>query len=77
MSTGQGLRVESLFIDEGFGSLNSASLGQAIAVPEQLHATGRRVGVISHIEEVKDRISVKVAVTPVTRGRSSLEVYET
>ncbi|WP_017182141.1 AAA family ATPase [Sphingobium xenophagum] len=74
MSTGQGLRIESLFIDEGFGALDSASLGAAIAMLEQLHATGRRVGVISHIEEVKERIPVKIAVTPVARGRSVVEV---
>jgi exonuclease SbcC len=74
MSTGQGLRVESLFIDEGFGALDSASLGQAIGVLEQLHATGRRVGVISHIEDVKERIAVKIAVSPASNGRSSIEV---
>lgn len=74
MSTGQGLRIESLFIDEGFGALDSASLGQAIGVLEQLHATGRRVGVISHIEEVKERIPVTIAVTPAARGRSIVEV---
>lgn len=74
MSTGQGMRVESLFIDEGFGSLDSASLGQAIGVLEQLHATGRRVGVISHIEDVKDRIGVKIAVSPASNGRSAIEI---
>lgn len=74
MSTGQGLRVESLFIDEGFGALDSASLGQAIGVLEQLHATGRRVGVISHIEDVKERIAVKIAVSPASNGSSSIEV---
>ena len=74
MSTGQGLRVESLFIDEGFGALDSASLGQAIGVLEQLHATGRRVGVISHIEDVKERIAVKITVSPASNGSSAVEV---
>lgn len=74
MSTSQGLHIESLFIDEGFGALDSASLGAAIAMLEQLHATGRRVGVISHIEEVKERIPVKITVTPVARGRSVVDV---
>jgi exonuclease SbcC len=74
MSSGQGLRIESLFIDEGFGALDSSSLGSALAMLEQLHATGRRVGVISHIEEVKDRVPVKIQVTPVARGRSVVEV---
>ncbi|SFS09992.1 AAA family ATPase [Sphingomonas jatrophae] len=74
MSTGRGLRIESLFIDEGFGALDTASLGQAIAVLEQLHAGGRRVGVISHVEEVKERIPVKIEVTPLSRGTSTLSV---
>ena len=76
MSTGGGLRVESLFIDEGFGSLDSASLGQAIGVLEHLHATGRRVGVISHIDDVKERIAVKIAVSPTSNGTSSIDVVE-
>lgn len=76
MSTGQGLKVESLFIDEGFGALDSASLGQAIGVLEHLHATGRRVGVISHIEDVKERIAVRIAVAPASNGSSSIEVQD-
>lgn len=74
MSTGRGLRIESLFIDEGFGALDTASLGQALALLEHLHATGRRVGVISHVEEVKERIPVKIQVMPVSRGTSRIEV---
>lgn len=74
MSSGRGVRVESLFIDEGFGSLDSNSLAMAISVLEQLQATGRRVGVISHVEELKERISVRVEVMPVGGGRSSIKV---
>jgi prevent-host-death family protein len=43
MSTSGGVKIESLFIDEGFGALDPASLGQAVALLEQLHAPGRRV----------------------------------
>lgn len=74
MSTGRGVRIESLFIDEGFGALDSASLGQAIAVLEHLHSQGRRVGVISHVEELKERIPVKIEVSPVSGGRSEIAV---
>lgn len=74
MSCGQGVRIESLFIDEGFGSLDSNSLEQALAVLEHLHAQGRRVGVISHVEELKERILVKVEITPGASGRSSLTI---
>lgn len=52
------------------------SLGSAIALLEQLHASGRRVGVVSHIEEVKERIPVKIAVVPVARGQSTIEIIE-
>ncbi|MCW1385070.1 AAA family ATPase [Novosphingobium sp. KCTC 2891] len=74
MSTAGGVKIESLFIDEGFGALDPASLGQAIALLEHLHATGRRVGVISHVEELKERIPVQIAVTPTGRGTSRIAV---
>lgn len=74
MSSGRGVRIESLFIDEGFGSLDPSSLGQALSVLENLHATGRRVGVISHVEDLKERIPVKILVDVLSPGRSQLEV---
>lgn len=74
MSSSRGIKVESLFIDEGFGSLDSNSLAMAVSALEQLQATGRRVGVISHVDELKERIAVKVEVTPVGRGRSTVQI---
>ncbi|BFU94570.1 MAG: nuclease SbcCD subunit C [Nitrospira sp.] len=74
MSSNRGIKVESLFIDEGFGALDSNSLAMAVSVLEQLQATGRQVGVISHVEEMKERIAVKVEVTPVGSGRSTIQV---
>ncbi|CBE67845.1 MAG: hypothetical protein F9K13_03935 [Candidatus Methylomirabilis oxygeniifera] len=74
MASSRGIKVESLFIDEGFGSLDSNSLAMAVSVLEQLQATGRRVGVISHVDELKERIAVKKEVTPVGRGRSTVQV---
>ncbi len=74
MSTTSGVRIESLFIDEGFGALDPASLEQAVTLLEQLHATGRRVGVISHVEELKERIPVKIEVTPTGRGTSRIDL---
>ena len=74
MSSGLGVQVESLFIDEGFGALDAQSLGMAISVLEQLQATGRQVGVISHVDELKERIAVKVEVIPVGGGRSRVQV---
>lgn len=74
MSSSRGIKVESLFIDEGFGALDSNSLAMAVSVLEQLQATGRRVGVISHVDEMKERIAVKVEVTPAGGGRSTVQV---
>lgn len=74
MSSSRGIKVESLFIDEGFGSLDSNSLAMAVSVLEQLQATGRRVCVISHVDEMKERIAVRVEVTPIGNGRSTVQV---
>jgi exonuclease SbcC len=74
MSSGRGIKIESLFIDEGFGALDSNSLAMAVSVLEQLQATGRRVAVISHVDELKERIAVRVEVTPVGSGRSTVQV---
>lgn len=74
MSSAQGVKVESLFIDEGFGALDSNSLNMALAVLEQLQAGGRQIGIISHIDVLQERIGVCVAVTPEGAGRSRVEV---
>ena len=76
MSTTRGVRIESLFIDEGFGALDPVSLGQALALLDQLQASGRRVGVISHVEELKERIAARIEITPTGRGTSRLAVVE-
>jgi DNA repair protein SbcC/Rad50 len=74
MSSSRGIKIDSLFIDEGFGALDSTNLAMAVSVLEQLQATGRRVGVISHVDELKERIAVKVEVFPVGSGRSIVQV---
>ena len=74
ISSGQGIRVDSLFIDEGFGSLDNNCLNMAISALGALQATGRKVGVISHVDELKERIGVQVQVTPSGGGRSTVEV---
>jgi DNA repair protein SbcC/Rad50 len=74
MASNRGIKVESLFIDEGFGALDSTNLAMAVSVLEQLQATGRRVGVISHVDELKERIAVRIEVTPVGGGRSTVKV---
>ncbi len=62
--------VESLFIDEGFGSLDSESLKVALDALDALQAHGRKVGVISHVPEMAERIGVHIEVKPEGMGRS-------
>ena len=58
-----GIRLDSMFVDEGFGSLDEESLEQALKALNSL-ADGRRlVGIISHVSELKERIDNKIIVT--------------
>ncbi|MBV8656581.1 MAG: AAA family ATPase [Burkholderiales bacterium] len=64
------VRVESLFIDEGFGSLDADSLRVAMDALDALQAVGRKVGVISHVEEMTERIGAKIVVERQAGGAS-------
>ncbi|MEY8800241.1 AAA family ATPase [Leisingera sp. XS_AS12] len=70
----QGAIAATLFIDEGFGSLDADSLDIAIEALEALQSQGRTIGVISHVEAMKDRIPVQVQVRRTGSGRSLVEV---
>lgn len=58
-----GVRLDTMFIDEGFGSLDGTSLDQAMEALAQLSGSNRLVGIISHVEELKRRIDKKIIVT--------------
>ena len=66
--------VESLFIDEGFGSLDSRTLDTALAALDTLQAQGRKIGVISHVNALVERIGVQVKVTAAAAGHSKITV---
>jgi len=68
------VRVESLFIDEGFGSLDSESLRVAMDALDTLQAQGRKVGVISHVQEMTERIGVRIEVKRQPGGQSRVAV---
>lgn len=68
------VRVESLFIDEGFGSLDADTLRVAMDALDGLQAMGRKVGVISHVQEMTERIATKVMVVRAAGGRSFVGV---
>ncbi|MCL2875912.1 MAG: AAA family ATPase [Betaproteobacteria bacterium] len=68
------VKVESLFIDEGFGSLDADTLNVAMEALERLQADGRRIGVISHVHDMAERIGVQVRVEPAGGGKSRVRV---
>ncbi|GDX82699.1 hypothetical protein LBMAG42_45100 [Deltaproteobacteria bacterium] len=70
----KGLKIGSLFIDEGFGTLDAETLKVAISVLEGLRASGRQVGVISHVEGLADQLGAGVYVKKVTSTRSELQI---
>jgi len=57
-----GVRLDTIFVDEGFGSLDPEALDQAVNALMELRETGRAVGVISHVPELKERIDVRLDV---------------
>lgn len=73
-STAGGIRLDTMFVDEGFGSLDEDSLRQAIRVLLDLSASDRLVGIISHVAELKNRIDKQIVVTKEKTGGSRLEI---
>jgi exonuclease SbcC len=70
-------KVESLFIDEGFGSLDADSLRVAMDALDGLQAQGRKVGVISHIQEMTERIETQIRIERQTGGKSRVAMVQT
>ncbi|QIL46233.1 SMC family ATPase [Vagococcus coleopterorum] len=68
-----GVSIDALFIDEGFGSLDQETLDQAITVLEEIGNSGRMVGVISHVTEMKQRIGQQLIITKTGNGQSVVE----
>src|SRR5690606_5803398 len=68
-----GIELQTIFIDEGFGSLDPIALDRAIRTLNQLKETGRTVGIISHVEELKERIDVQLEILK-TKDGSSIEL---
>lgn len=66
--------IESLFIDEGFGSLDPDTLETAMAALEGLQNRGKTIGVISHVDAMKERISTQIRIQKRDGGRSTLEI---
>lgn len=65
-----GIQVETMFVDEGFGALDSESLAQAIEILTALGDSRRMIGIISHVEELKERIDDQIIVEKTNNGSS-------
>ncbi len=69
-----GIRLDTMFVDEGFGSLDEDSLSQAMRALSDLSESGRLVGVISHVAELRERIGKQIVVTKTRQGGSRVEI---
>ena len=68
------MRVDTLFIDEGFGTLDPQTLETALAALDALQSSGRQIGIISHVPGLAQRIGAQVQVKKLGAGRSRVAV---
>jgi exonuclease SbcC len=71
---GRQSNIRSLFIDEGFGTLDESTLDIALTTLENLQSKGKTIGIISHVKELKERISTQIQVVKGANGFSSLQL---
>lgn len=69
-----GIQIDTMYVDEGFGSLDDESLQQAIAVLNNLSQSNRLVGIISHVTELKDKIDRQIVIKKDKMGGSRAEI---
>ena len=69
---GRNIRVDTLFLDEGFGTLDEESLDVALDTLSSLHQEGKLIGIISHVHLLKERISVQLNLNSGPNGRSTV-----
>ena len=73
-SSAGGIRLDTMFVDEGFGSLDGESLSQAMKALMSLADSDRLVGIISHVDELKQKIDKQIVVTKDKTGGSRAEI---
>ena len=66
------VRVDSLFLDEGFGTLDEEALETALVALSGLQQEGKLIGIISHVSALRERIGTQIKISPVSGGRSTL-----
>ncbi len=67
---GRNVRVDSLFLDEGFGTLDEDALETSLEALSGLQQEGKLIGIISHVPALKERIGTQITITPVSGGKS-------
>ncbi|NJB84116.1 AAA family ATPase [Wenyingzhuangia aestuarii] len=70
------VKIESLFIDEGFGTLDGNTLETVVSTLENLQSQGKMIGVISHVESLKERISTQIQIHKKGEGISELKLVQ-
>jgi exonuclease SbcC len=73
---GHKARIESLFIDEGFGTLDPEALNTALDALERLQHSGKMIGIISHVSDLKERIGTQIRVRPGAGGNSTVHLVD-
>ena len=71
---GRNVRIDSLFVDEGFGSLDAVTLDIAVAALESLRTSNKTIGIISHVELLKERISAQIRLEKQPGGVSTITI---
>ncbi len=71
---GRNVRIDSLFVDEGFGSLDADTLDVAVAALESLRTSHKTIGIISHVELLKERITAQIQVAKQPGGVSTITI---
>ena len=68
------VKIDSLFIDEGFGTLDNNTLETVISTLETLQSQGKLIGIISHVENLKERIPTQIKITKKSNGISVVDM---
>lgn len=74
-ASASGIKIDTMFVDEGFGSLDEESLQHAMKALSSLTEGNRLVGIISHVAELKEKIDNQIVVTKDKSGGSNVEIY--
>jgi exonuclease SbcC len=75
-TTSHETHIESLFIDEGFGTLDPEALDMAISMLDQLQLNGIQIGIISHVESIAERVGTRLEVKRSGAGKSDLKIHQ-